>query len=367
MLSAQSQVDTDTAAITPRKNIFRKVIDYFGDANKPREAKKFDFSFIGGPYYASDTKLGIGLVAAGIYRHNAADTVNPAGQVNIYGDLSITGYYKVGVRGNQQFRDGARELSYDVSFESRPDKFWGIGFDAARQDSNRTSFKRWHVNADISYMFRLSDSFFIGPRVLIDWLIGKDITDDALWRDQSHRTFTDGVGLSVMFDTRDNVFNAYRGFYARLDQVFAPRFLGNRYAFSYTELTVSHYQPLWKGCIMASRLHSRMTYGNTPWGLMSKLGGSYNMRGYWEGRYNDKCSADLTVELRQHVWRRNGIVLWGGIGEVFPSPAKIFSSHILYNFGVGYRWEFKKRVNVRIDYGFGLHQQGLVFSINEAF
>lgn len=100
---------------------------------------------------------------------------------------------------------------------------------------------------------------------------------------------------------------------------------------------------------------------------MSKFGGSYTMRGYWEGRYNDKCSADVTVELRQHIWRRNGLVIWGGIGEVFPKVNGIFRGQILYNFGIGYRWEFKKRINVRLDYGFGRGESGLIFSINEAF
>jgi len=38
------------------------------------------------------------------------------------------------------------------------------------------------------------------------------------------------------------------------------------------------------------------------------------------------------------------------------------------NYGLGYRWEFKKGVNVRLDMGFGKwHEKGVNFSINEAF
>ena len=44
-----------------------------------------------------------------------------------------------------------------------------------------------------------------------------------------------------------------------------------------------------------------------------------------------------------------------------------FLKHILPNYGFGYRWEFKKRVNVRLDLGFGKHQTGFIFNINEAF
>lgn len=351
-----------------RPTLIQKLINYFSESNDVKPAKKFDFSFIGGPYYSSDTKLGIGLVAAGLYRRNLADTINPAGQVNLYGDLSITKYYKIGVRGSQFFGGRKYRMAYDVSFESMPDKFWGIGYDMAHNDDNCTEYKRWHAQLDASFLINVGhEGLYIGPRLLVDYLDGKDIKKPELWRNQDHRTFTDAVGVAIEFDTRDNVFNAYRGVYARLDQMFAPRFLGNRYAFSSTEMTVSYYHQVWKGGVIAGRLHGRLTYGNTPWGLMSKLGGSYTMRGYWEGRYNDKCAADFTLELRQHLFGRFGAVAWGGVGEVFSSPRHMFDTRVLWNAGIGIRWEFKHRVNVRVDYGFGQNENGLIFSINEAF
>ena len=91
------------AIIFHRPTLVEKIYRYFAESNDVKPAKKFDFSVIGGPYYSSDTKLGIGIVAAGLYRRNPSDTVNPAGQVNIYGDLSITKYYKIGIRGSQYF------------------------------------------------------------------------------------------------------------------------------------------------------------------------------------------------------------------------------------------------------------------------
>ncbi len=100
---------------------------------------------------------------------------------------------------------------------------------------------------------------------------------------------------------------------------------------------------------------------------MSTLGGSDNMRGYFEGRYRDKSEMDLCLELRQHVWRRNGLVAWIGAGTVFPRFSALRWSKILPNYGIGYRWEFKKKVNIRLDLGFGRHQTGFIFSINEAF
>ena len=76
---------------------------------------------------------------------------------------------------------------------------------------------------------------------------------------------------------------------------------------------------------------------------------------------------DAQIELRQHIWKRNGVAVWAGAGTVFPRFSDFTSKHILPNYGFGYRWEFKKRVNVRLDLGFGKHQTGFIFNINEAF
>lgn len=55
--------------------------------------------------------------------------------------------------------------------------------------------------------------------------------------------------------------------------------------------------------------------------MMAELGGTRSMRGYYEGRYRDKHSLEATVELRQHVWKRNGIVSvgwsWNHLPEIF--------------------------------------------------
>ena len=90
------------------------------------------------------------------------------------------------------------------------------------------------------------------------------------------------------------------------------------------------------------------------------------MRGYYEGRYRDRHYMAAQVELRQHIWHRIGAVVWVGAGNVFHDRHSF--KHILPNYGIGYRWEFKKRVNVRLDVGFGKPgQYSFMFNINEAF
>ena len=156
--------------------------------------------------------------------------------------------------------------------------------------------------------------------------------------------------------------------YIKVNQRFFPKFLGNKKAFTRTDFIFDYYHRLWEGAILAFDLHGEFNYGDVPWNMLAALGGSARMRGYYEGRYRDKNLIETQIELRQHIWRRNGIAVWVGAGNVFPSFSGFKWGHTLPNYGIGYRWEFKNRVNVRLDYGFGKKgQSGFLFNINEAF
>lgn len=350
-----------------RKGIIGKVVRYFDETNKPKKAKKFDFSIIGGPYYSSDTKFGIGVVAAGLYRADTTDTITPVSDVSLYAKATTSMMFTLGVSGNHIRRHDSSRLVYDVNFSSIKTNFWGIGYDNDVNDDNKSSYRYLNSQIRASYMWRLAPNFYIGPLVSFDYINGSKFEKPWLWEGEDARTFNFGAGFTAQFDSRDFLTNAYKGIYARLDQRFNPRFMLNRYAFSMTELTFNAYHQVWKGGVLAYNFHARITYGNTPWGLLSTLGGSDVMRGYYEGRYRDKSEMDVCIELRQHVWRRNGVVLWVGGATVFPKFSEITARKLLPNYGIGYRWEFKKRVNVRLDLGFGRHQTGFIFSINEAF
>ncbi|WP_427307929.1 hypothetical protein [Cupriavidus sp. H39] len=72
-----------------------------------------------------------------------------------------------------------------------------------------------------------------------------------------------------------------------------------------------------------------------------------------------------------NVYGMLGTVRGGGdIGirfSIAPKPGDLPSAHWLPNAGIGYRFEFKPRVNVRLDAGFGRRTRGAYFQINEAF
>lgn len=366
--SISSAEKVDTMALRAGKSWVNRILDYFNDSNKNKKHKRFDFSVIGGPHYASDTKFGLGLVAAGLYRTDPNDSILPPSNVSLYGDVSSVGFYMLGVRGNHIAPKGRYRIDYHLYFYSFPADFWGIGYEMGDNDANKSDMKRWQAQAEVSFLFRVADNFYIGPMASYDYVIGKHIERPELLQGMDQHTWNVGAGVSLVYDNRDNLTNPHRGIYLNINQMFRPRFVGNDYAFSTTAFRFDAYQRLGKGTVLAEDIGANLNFGNPSWGMMAELGGTHSMRGYYEGRYRDKHSLEATVELRQHVWKRNGIVVWVGAGTIFPKFSALRSKQILPNAGVGYRWEFKKNVNVRLDYGFGKSgQSGFLFNINEAF
>lgn len=369
-LNADSVVTVPvTDSVHPkRKNIFTKLMDYLDNTNKNRQRKKFDFSVIGGPHYSSAVGLGLGVMASGLY-YPANDTLVPPSNVTIFGDVATSGFCLIGVSGNNLLKGDRYRLNYKMYLYSFPTLFYGIGYEDGLDKNHSSSYNRFQSRMQVTFLVRLAKSFFVGPQISWDYVHGTKAAHPEYWYGQDMTLNSVSPGLNLIYDSRDNLTAPYRGMFITLNQRFFPKFLGNGdYHFNSTELTANFYVPVWKGGILATQVHGLFNYGGqVPWFQMAMVGGNSSMRGYFEGRYRDRNIVDGQIELRQHIWKRHGIALWAGAANIFSTPKAMKWSQTLPNFGFGYRWEFKKRVNVRLDYGFGRHISGFLFNINEAF
>lgn len=374
-MNAQLVVDeqVDTVRSTRGKGFFGKILRYFDDTNKVKDPTKFDFSVVGGPHYSKESGVGLGILAAGYYH---TDVNTAPSNTSLFFDITTTGSYTIGIIGDHIRPHDMQRFSYELYFNSVPTYFWGMGFDNGNNSANETKYLEKRVDFDAKYRWRLGENIFIGPTARFYYATADKIHEPkegepggvALWGGERLTTHSYGLGGIVAFDTRDNLTAPTKGWFVEITQRFFPKFLFNRMAFTSTEFTASHYEKVWKGGVVAMRLHGRFNYwGRSPWSMLPTVGGRSDLRGYYKGRYRDNCETDLIVELRQHVWRRSGLVVWAGIGEVYPNFKEFSKDKLLPNFGLGYRWEFKKHVNVRIDYGFGRGQSNFIFSLNEAF
>ena len=387
---AQSPASADTAAVVTadtlaqaalpdsaildstvrRRGFVQRVIGYFKNSNKTDSRKKIDFGFMPGPNYSSTTGLGLGLLGTATYSADRSDPTLPRSNAAVYSNMTTAGFFLVGLRGTHIFPHQRYQLDYKVNLSTFTTSFWGLGYDNANHDANETDYRRNRITAMARFMFRLAPNTYLGPLVNYRVVQAKGIDEEKkyLWQGQSGTVRAYTAGLSFTYDSRDFMLNASRGVFVQVDQTFTPRFLGNKATnFSSTEVTFSTYGKLWKGAVLAGELHGMFNYGHTPWAFLAELGTNDRMRGYYDGRYRDQDLAEAQIELRQHIKGRHGVVAWVAAANAFASFSQLKWRHTLPNAGVGYRWEFKKRINIRIDYGLTRKGGGFIFNINEAF
>lgn len=360
----------DSVPAKAHNGIFKKIVNYFRDSNKQKPNKKIDFGFIPGPNYSATTGLGLGLLGTATYSADHTDPTLPRSNASVYSNMTTAGFFVVGLRGNHIFPHESFQLDYKVNLSTFSTSYWGMGYANADNDDNETDYRRNRINAMARFMVKLAPNTYIGPFVNYRVTQASDVNEDFsyLWQGQDKTIHTYTAGLSFTYDSRDFMLNASKGVFVQIDQTFTPRCFGNgKYNFSTTEATFATYGKLWKGAILAGELHGQFNYGHIPWSQLATVGSNDRMRGYYEGRYNDKNVIEGQVELRQHIKGRNGVVAWVALANAFPNFINIAWRYTLPNAGVGYRWEFKKRINIRVDYGFTRNGGGLIFNINEAF
>lgn len=364
---AADSLAVDTTAPKQRNSIFRRLIRYFEQANEDRtQEKKFDLTWVLGPSYSAVTKVSLGILASGLYRIDRTDTITQPSNVSLYANISTSGYYKVGVTGLNLMDHNRHRIKYDISFASMPIDYWGIGYDMAQAEKSSMVEKRYRIDAE--YQYEMARNFFAGAALDFTHAAAKKVANPEYMLGQRDKYTATGFGLSLQYDSRDFAPNPYRGIYLNLRETYFPAALGTTETIWRTTFTGNYYQRLWKGCTLALDAYLEYNSGKEiPWSMVAQLGGGYRMRGYYLGQYRDNAMIEVQAELRQKIYNRHGIAVWVGAGNVFPNFNSFRWSQTLPNYGIGYRWEFKHRVNVRVDYGRGRHGGSVVFNVNEAF
>lgn len=357
-------------SLIPKQNrgLYKKLVAYLSETNKEKNRHKFDFSIIAGPHYSNDTKFALGIIAAGLYYTQPNDTLLPPSNVSLYADVSTTGFYLVGIKGAHIAPGQRHRMVYDASFTFFPTKFWGTGYHMGNNAGNEATMNRSEVEFKGNYLFRLAPNVYLGPALWANWMRAAKQSHPELLAGQPSQAADVGLGVAFELDTRDVMTAPHRGLYIAFTQMARQQLMNSRRPFFTTQFTLNAYRPLWRGATLAAQTLGVLQWGSVTWNSMALTGDSHSMRGYYLGRYRDINKLEAQAELRQHIYRRNGMVAWIGGATVFPRFSAMRINHILPSWGVGYRWEFKKNINLRLDYGWGKSgQSGFIFNVNEAF
>ena len=341
--------------------------------------RKVDMTFLPTIYYTPSTSAGLAVMASGRYRIDKQNRAIPASDFSLYATASLTGFYRVGVKGNNIFRNDNQRIIYNAEFYSMPTQFWGVGYEAAMSNTS-LRYLASRTLVDARFLQRVTKGLYVGAGADFNYHFGRfdrgkyTSESELLARLNGERVeyFATGISLFVEFDTRDVISNPQRGIYVAAQVKVRPKGLNNVGGTLWSgRLAANYYQRLWKGAILAFDLRGEFNSKGTPWVYNAILGST--LRGYYAGRFNDLCAISLQAELRQQIYKRFGAVAWGGAANLFHDFRSFAWRETLPTYGVGLRYEIMNGVNVRLDYGFGGRDHrgklihGAVFSLNEAF
>ena len=341
--------------------------------------RKVDMTFIPTIYYTPSTSVGLAVMASGRYRLDKENRTIPASDFSVYATASLTGFYRVGVRGCNIFRNDNQRIVYNAEFYSMPTSFWGVGYDAA-MSNKALQYLSSRTLVDVRFLQKVAKGLYVGAGADFDYHFGRfdrgkyASEEELLARLNGERVAYNATGLSlfVEFDTRDAISNPQRGVYVAAQAKVRPKGMNSVGQTLWSgRLVANYYQRLWKGAVLAFDLQGEINSKGTPWVYNASLGSA--LRGYYAGRFNDLCAISLQAELRQRIYKRFGAVAWGGAANVFSDFRSFAWNKTLPTYGIGLRYEIMNGVNIRLDYGFGLRDHrgklihGAVFSLNEAF
>lgn len=185
----------------------------------------------------------------------------------------------------------------------------------------------------------------------------------------SDRSRTLGLGMSILRDTRDQVFYPRKGVFGEMFVVPSGKIFGANRNFTKISADVATYLSLGKKTVLASNYVAIANLGDVPFNQLAYLGGQFKMRGIFEGYFRDKNALMIQQEFRQEIWKRFGAVAFGSMAFMGSEDNTFLRlNKPKFTYGGGLRIATKNHLNVRLDYALSPYGSGNIYAtIGEAF
>lgn len=358
-----------TASLPPLREKADSWLNSLGANGKFDPGKGLDWGIIPGPFYTPELGVGIGAALAGLYRPARADQQSQNSSLTISGYGSSTGAFGLALE-NHTFLSGDRwRIFVTGSVSNTPAYYWGKGYHAGHNNHNRQIYTARTLTLNPQLMYRLIAHTYL----TLDWSVSQFHAakihpgNNVLTQHLPASVFSSAPGIGISYDSRDSVNYPSRGVSATLHYRYYSPATGSDHPFNDMRTSVSLYHSVKAKSVLAWETRVRLTRGQVPWNQLPSLGDSMHMRGYYQGRYRDATQISSQIELRQKLSWRHGVVLWAGMGTLSDKISRLGSGHWLPTTGIGYRFEIKPDINIRLDYGIGKASSGFYFQLGEAF
>lgn len=309
--------------------------------------------------------------------------------INLIPSITTEKQFKIDLKTDIWTRGNTWHFKSNLRYHDYPIYFYGIGDTTSK--ANRSLLKNQRYKVLLEGERHIRGPFYAGVSLWYqhdDYSAGDDqglypkvpLTD----KEGGYVTF---IGLTGIYDNRDNQNYTRRGTWLKLNIAHAPSFLSKRSLWR-LEAQGSHFIPLSvKSTLGVNGYFSSLQGKEKPFYLLPEMGNDLIMRGYYTGRYRNQNYGALQAEyrylldpkIRIRVWfvdfqPKFALAAFAGTGTVFTNRDFSFS-RFKPSYGLGARWFYDEssRLTIRVDYAWGEkrpgepRQSGFYLSLAEAF
>lgn len=322
-------------------------------------------------FYSPETSLAFGGVLFNLFRTVPDDTLSKFSNVRTAIIFTLRSQLLVDVDHDIFTRNEKYRITGKFLFAKFPDFFYGIGNQTEQKDEELYNANNFNIKTQ--FMRQIFDNFYAGLMYNLYYLGNIDKEANGILDTAnivgSNGGISSGIGIILQWDTRDFNLNTSRGHFIELATRHFRDYLGSDFMYNIVEFEALKFFPLAPNHVLGLQFQGRFSNREVPFQQLSLLGGDKLMRGYYRGRYRDKVLYAAQVEYRWKFYKRFGLVVFGGLGDVSKEFHTFDFSDIKPSYGFGLRYMIlpKRKVNLRLDLGFGKETQGIYINITEAF
>jgi len=296
--------------------------------------------------------------------------------IQALGLISLRKQLVFGVESTIFFPNERYLLRTQASVSHFPDRFWGLGNTSEAANREKYTIGQYFLFPQL--LRKLRNNLFLGVAYefqnvfFFDYGNGKPAGESIFDQENvagRNGSIVSGLGLIFLYDGRNNTFNSSSGYYfSYYINQFTP-VLGSQFTFLSQSLDARKYIPVGEKYVLAFQVVGNFAHGDVPVRSLFNIGSSSMLRGYYEGRYADKNLLAAQTEFRAPIIWRIGVVGFAGVGRVSHTLSQMSFSALKESYGLGLRYSVdkKEKLNLRLDFGWGKHSNGIYFNLAEAF
>jgi len=375
-------LSTNNILAQEKETSLDKLVEYFTFYPNKKKVEKdsslYLSKFITAPtiYYSPETSLGFGIGAKYLFKFKGSGEETRTSNMPLSFLYTLKNQFFV-FSGFEVFTNQEKwVISGNFLFQNYPRLYFGIGKNTV--ENNEELYDSYQFLFEPIILKRvLTRYLFLGGGLRYNQIYKTEIEPNGLLDTNKPTGYNGstsvGFELAALYDSRDNILNATKGWYLEFTKGFYNTSLGGTHKFDLTRFDLRYFLTVSEKSkdVLAFQAIGHFTNGDVPLSEYALFGSEEIMRGYIEGRYVEKNLLAAQVEYRRTFKdSRFGFVAFLGAGDVFSRVSELKFKDIKLNYGVGLRFmlDKKEKLNIRFDYGAGNESDGnLYLNISEAF